>query len=68
MPPLLLPLGIGSGPTGKQLEARSLREAICKGETQVLQGLEPEKKKKERTTGMNHLRELSLGERHRNPR
>lgn len=46
MPPLLLPLGIGSGPTGKQLEARSLREAICKGETQVLQGLEPKGKKK----------------------
>lgn len=65
MPPLFLLLGVGSGPTGKQLEARSLRGAICKGETQVLQGLEPKKK---RTTGMNHLRELSLGERHRNPR
>lgn len=44
MPPLFLLLGVGSGPTGKQLEARSLRGAICKGETQVLQGLEPKKK------------------------
>lgn len=31
MPPLFLPLGVGSGPTGKQLEARSLRGAIYKG-------------------------------------
>lgn len=43
MLPLFLPLGVGSGPTGKQLEARSLRGAICKGETQVLQVLEPKK-------------------------
>lgn len=36
MPPPFFPPSVGSGPTGKQLEARSLRGAICKG-------LEPKK-------------------------